>query len=324
MLARLGSIALLALALAACPSEGTAPAAGGGAPAASGADWTLNVPDSSEVIAKSGALTVTRAEFDAEMQAIPPRARDRYNTDKGRRSVVERILLNKTLLEEAKNRGVTDDPTARMVAKMAAEKAYVQALTLKMQEEAQTEESVKKYYEENAARYERPMVKARHILVKEKALAEDVLSKLNAGGDFEALAKEFSTDPGSKRRGGDLGWFTQERMVKPFAEAAFAAEKGKIVGPVETKFGFHVIEVTDKRDKQPLEEVRSGIERLLGRDVIKEFTDGARQKLDVELVGEFASAGEAEAGGDAAPEGDAAQAKPAEGGDKPAEKPADH
>jgi peptidyl-prolyl cis-trans isomerase C len=94
-------------------------------------------------------------------------------------------------------------------------------------------------------------VHARHILIKAdpkaRAVAEGVLKRARAGEDFAALAKEFSTDPGSKDSGGDLGWFGRGQMTKKFEEAAFALQPGQISDIVETEFGLHIIKVEDRR-----------------------------------------------------------------------------
>ena len=287
-------LALAALFALGC-GGGTSATTDSGASTSSSATSTAPADDSG-VVAKAGEHTVTKNEFEAEMLAIPKRARERYNTDRGRKSIIERMLLNKMMLTEATGKGITADPLVQMAAQAAANKAYVAAFTNQLTEEAATDEAVAAYYEENKERYAREMVKAKHILVKEQATADEVKAKLDAGGEFAALAKEYSTDPGSKRRGGDLGWFTKERMVKPFSDAAFGMEKGSISAPVESKFGFHVIQVDDKRSQQPLEEVRAGIERLLGSNAVKDYTDTARKALEVELVGEFAPAEDATAG----------------------------
>ena len=90
-------------------------------------------------------------------------------------------------------------------------------------------------------------VQARHILVANKELAEEIKKKVDDGGDFSKLAEEFSECP-SKKRGGDLGWFGKGAMVRPFEVAAFSADEGAIVGPVKTEFGYHIIYVYEVQD----------------------------------------------------------------------------
>ena len=80
-------------------------------------------------------------------------------------------------------------------------------------------------------------------------LSEEIAERARSGEDFASLATMHSQDPGSQSNGGDLGWFGKGRMVKPFEEAAFSANKGTIVGPVESRFGRHIIHVRDKRSE---------------------------------------------------------------------------
>ncbi len=89
-------------------------------------------------------------------------------------------------------------------------------------------------------------VKASHILVPGQGKAQELLDKINAGESFEEIAKNHSTCPSGKR-GGDLGYFGRGKMIKEFEKAAFDNEKGSIVGPVKTQFGWHIIKVTDKK-----------------------------------------------------------------------------
>jgi parvulin-like peptidyl-prolyl isomerase len=90
---------------------------------------------------------------------------------------------------------------------------------------------------------------ARHILVATKEEAQSVIDKLKAGEDFATLAASLSTDTGSKDKGGDLGWFGKGAMVAPFEEAAFALAVGEISAPVQSDFGFHVIQVIGHEDR---------------------------------------------------------------------------
>jgi len=89
-------------------------------------------------------------------------------------------------------------------------------------------------------------VRASHILVDSRHLAQELVDKLRGGGSFENMAKKHSSCPSGKG-GGDLGFFGKGQMVKPFEDAAFRMEIGQISDPVETQFGWHVIMVTGKR-----------------------------------------------------------------------------
>jgi len=107
---------------------------------------------------------------------------------------------------------------------------------------------VKAYFDKNHASLDtQEQVRARHILVADLATANMIEAKLKAGGDFAALAKQYSTDPSSKEKGGELGFFGPNMMVKPFQDAAFADPVGKITAPVKSPFGYHIIQVEEKK-----------------------------------------------------------------------------
>jgi peptidyl-prolyl cis-trans isomerase C len=142
-----------------------------------------------------------------------------------------------------------------------------------------SDEEIQKFYDENkTAQFTQPAQRCvRHILFNkdQQQKAEEVKAQLEDGGDFAALAKENSQDPGSAEKGGDLGCLGKGETVPPFEEAAFAAEKGEIVGPVETEFGYHIIEVTEIREEQtqPLDEVETQItDQLAATQQEEEFT----------------------------------------------------
>ena len=148
-----------------------------------------------------------------------------------------------------------------------------------------TEEEVGDFYEENKATQftipERRCI--RHILLTEDEEAEDVRDQLEAGGDFGELAEEYSQDPGSRERGGDLGCQPEGGFVPEFDAAAFEAQEGEVAGPIETDFGFHLIEVTDiqQEEETPLEEAAPEIEERLGQQrQITEFDAWIRDQLE--------------------------------------------
>ena len=153
---------------------------------------------------------------------------------------------------------------------------------------AVTPEAARKLYDETAKSLApEEEVRARHILVEEEAQAKAALERLKKGEDFAKLAAELSKDPGSGKEGGDLGFFTKDRMVAPFAEAAFKLGKGEISEPVKSQFGWHVIKVEDKRTKAlpAFDDVRAEIDSYLLRkgqqDVILALRGSAKvERLD--------------------------------------------
>ena len=129
-------------------------------------------------------------------------------------------------------------------------------------------------------------VQARHILVETEDKAKEIADKLAKGGDFAALAKEFSKDPGSKDDGGMLGFFGRGQMVPQFEEAAFKLEKGQISAPVKSQFGFHVIKLEDRRQKKlpSFDEVKDRILNSMIQRRAQEVAQGLRTKAKVEYL----------------------------------------
>lgn len=129
-------------------------------------------------------------------------------------------------------------------------------------------------------------VSARHILVDSEARAKELIEKINAGADFAALAKENSGDAGSKADGGNLGYFGRGQMVPEFEAAAFALGKGEVSKPVKSNFGWHVIKVEDKRQKQPppFEEVKDRIVGSMVQSKAQEIATQLRAKSKIEYV----------------------------------------
>jgi parvulin-like peptidyl-prolyl isomerase len=152
-----------------------------------------------------------------------------------------------------------------------------------------TDEDIKASYEE---------VNARHILIKPEddgdeakteALerANQFCEELKAGADFAAMAKEYSADSGSKDSGGELGWFGRGKMVEPFETAAFAAKINEIVGPVESQFGYHIIQVTERKEAagEEFEKAKSELrDKLLQEKSQAELSQWFRELKDTAAI----------------------------------------
>jgi peptidyl-prolyl cis-trans isomerase C len=151
--------------------------------------------------------------------------------------------------------------------------------------------AMKKVYDEAIGQMKKePEVRARHILVETEDEAKAVVAELKKGADFAELAKTKSKDPGSAD-GGDLGYFTKDQMVPEFSEVAFKLDKGQLSDPVKSQFGWHVIKVEDKRERQPPEfdKVKDQLESYLVRRSQAELITKLRAEGKIERVGEAAA-----------------------------------
>jgi len=147
-----------------------------------------------------------------------------------------------------------------------------------------TPEELKAEYEKQIANMPKTEYHARHILVDSEEKARELIAKLDAGTDFAMLAKENSSDS-SANEGGDLGWFTPSRMVKPFADAVEALEKGAYTkDPVQSQFGWHVIRLDDTRPLEPpsYEAVEQQLGQLVKQSKFQEHLDELMKNAKVE------------------------------------------
>ncbi|WHY87521.1 peptidylprolyl isomerase [Neobacillus novalis] len=119
-----------------------------------------------------------------------------------------------------------------------------------------SDEDLKKYYEDW-----QPQIRASHILVPDEETAKEVKTKLDNGGSFEKLAQEYSNDDPTAVWGGDLGWFRAGDMVPEFEKVAYKLKKNEISDPVQTIHGWHIIQLTDKKEKESFEEVKKELEK---------------------------------------------------------------
>ncbi|MGH8322598.1 MAG: peptidylprolyl isomerase, partial [Steroidobacteraceae bacterium] len=138
-----------------------------------------------------------------------------------------------------------------------------------------TEQELRAEYENQLANLPKLEYHARHVLVATEPFAQKVVERLEKGEKFEDVAKKESMDS-SKDNGGDLGWFTPDRMVKPFADAVVALKPGEYTHkPVQTQYGWHVIQLVETRDLQPpaFEQVKQRLEQVVQAKKFKAYTD---------------------------------------------------
>ncbi len=161
-------------------------------------------------------------------------------------------------------------------------KILMEAVLTKVARDAVTPENLKKTYDD-AAKAQKPEeeIHARHILVATQAEAEAVEKRLKAGEDFAKIANELSKDTGSD--GGDLGWFTREKVVPAFADAAFKLKVGDISAPVKTEFGWHVIQVLAVRQTQfpPFDQIKNQVTAYVIQKAQTEFVEGLRKDAKI-------------------------------------------
>jgi len=235
------------------------------------------------VSAKAGSIEITDADVKAEIEKIK-----------------SQFPSPEVFEEQLKQSGQLPEQLGEMVKTGMQQRKWIESqIEGKV---AVVEADAKKFYDENTSEFAQPeQVKASHILflvpedatpevVKEKEeAAKKALERAKKGEDFTALAKELSEEPGADQSGGDLDFFTKDRMVPEFAEAAFTQEKDAIGGPVKTDFGFHVIKVTDKKDAGTMsfDEVKEQLMAFLQdgkrRDAVRTVVDGLRSDSKIEI-----------------------------------------
>ena len=223
-------------------------------------------------------LAVAMADLDQQFAQLPEEQR--------RAAALSAIIEIRLLAAEAEKAGLADgDEFARRMA-LLRQRALHSAYIDKEIAEQVTDEAVRARYDKQVA--ETPPtneVRARHIIVETREEAEAIIKELDAGGDFEAIAREKSKD-GAAAQGGDLGYFGPGRMVPEFEQAVFAMDVGTYSREsVQTQFGWHVIKVEDKRVQQPpaFEQVADQFRSLLLRETyfakVSELREGAAVEI---------------------------------------------
>lgn len=223
--------------------------------------------------------------LDTFVQAVMGGNSHEPPTDEQKKQLTDQ-LINMTLAAQAGEKdGLEKDPKVaarlqllqmQILAEAASEKFMkahpVSETELKAEYDAQVGGMPKEY-------------RARHILVEKKETADEIIKQLNAGADFAKLAEKDSKDSSAKQ-GGELGWFTLQTMVKPFADAVAALEVGKFTeAPVQSEFGYHVILLEEVRTPEApaFDQVKPQVEMFVQRKKLQEYLDGLRKTAKIEM-----------------------------------------
>ena len=226
------------------------------------------------VLMDGGQVTITEQDMHADALRMPLEMRERVLARPDQvAQIASNLYVRRSLAQQADAAGLASNPETKAALQIARDKVLSDALLAKIDKDnalpdAKLEGLARSNYNANPDRFKvAEQVQVRHILIASpddagRAKAAQVLVDLQGGADFAALAKEYSADPGSAAKGGELGFFAKGAMVPEFEEAAFALKKkGELSGLVKTKFGYHILQLEARRPAgvRPFEEVRDDL-----------------------------------------------------------------
>ncbi|MDR7001304.1 peptidylprolyl isomerase [Neobacillus niacini] len=223
-----------------------------------------NQSGSSDTVAKSKVGDVTKEELYQAMK-------DKIGNQALQQLVYEKVLAKKYPVTnkelDAKVAQLKEQLGSNFEAALAqygykSEADLKNTMKVGMMQEKAAMKDVKVSDKELKDAYDKyqPEIKARHILVKDEKTAKEIKKKLDAGAKFEDLATKYSQDTGSAQNGGDLGWFGTGKMDPAFEKAAYALKVNEISDPVKSQFGYHIIQVTDKKAKKSFDQMKKDLE----------------------------------------------------------------
>lgn len=257
---------------------------------------TQVAPDA--VIATVGGQDITEADLvfaaedlAGELQSIPPAER---------RAFLLTVLIDmKVMANAAREAGLDQTDIFARRLDYLEERSLRRAYFADVIEAGVTDEAIQAAYDELIADFEaQPEVRARHILVPTIEEAQSIRAEIEGGRSFEDAAAEYGTD-GTRATGGDLGYFSTGMMVAPFEEAAFALEVGELSEPVESQFGWHLIQLEDRRLTTPpaLEDVRPQVAQQVLYEIFARIVGELKEGAEVNIADpELAAAVEAQGG----------------------------
>ncbi|MCB1912824.1 MAG: peptidylprolyl isomerase [Rhodocyclaceae bacterium] len=242
-----------------------------------------SLPAMAATVATVNGVAIPSARADALI--AEQKAQGAPDSEQLRNAVKEELVRREILQQAAQKKGLDKNAEVQAQMDMARQavliRAYLQSF---VQANPISDADIRKEYDNIKSRLGEKEYKARHILVESEDQAKAIIAKLQAGEKFEDLAKE-SKDPGSKDRGGDLGWANPGMFVKPFSDAMVGLEKGKFTPqPVKSDFGYHIIKLEDVRAlKTPsFEEVKPQIQQRLQQQKVEKHLLDLRGEAKVQ------------------------------------------
>jgi peptidyl-prolyl cis-trans isomerase C len=239
-------------------------------------------------LAKVNGKVITDRDLQSALGNLNEGQRQNFLKDvNSRRQVLNGVIDQELLVQEGEKAKLDQDQEYKD-ALNAFRRQYLAARVLQKNLGSKFSDSAaKKYYQGHKDRYSTEQVRAMHILLKDEKEAEDVAKKAKnmSNDEFQELAEKISKDPSAKNNRGDLGFFGRDRMVPEFTEAAFSATEGKVVGPVQTSYGYHVIKVVTKRSGKPLQydEVELRVKNDLRTDLTQNYVGSLKKTAKVEV-----------------------------------------
>lgn len=236
-------------------------------------------------VAKVNGVAIPNARLDLVMKGLA--AQGQKDTPETRKAVRDDLIKQEILSQEAVRKKLDKTPDVQTQIYITRQSVLIRALQSDfIANHKPSEKELRKEYEAvSAASMGDKEYNPRHILVSTEAEAKDIIASINKGAKFEQLAKDKSTDDGSKNKGGELGWSSARSYAQPFAEALVKLKKGEMTQkPVKTSFGWHVIRNDGVRPLKipPYEEVKSKVvQRVLQRQFAA-YLEELRSKAKIE------------------------------------------
>lgn len=242
--------------------------------------------DPNTVLAKGAGFEIKQSDLDMAEEELGSQLQGMDDAAK-RDQLVSYLIDLKLVAKAAEDKKVGDDAEFKRKIAFARDRLLMDRFLSNEAKAAVTDAEMKKIYEEAAKQItSEEEVRARHILVETEDEAKAIIADLKKGGDFAAIAKAKSKDPGGAE-GGDLGFFTKDQMVPEFSAVAFKLAPGTLSDPVKSQFGWHVIKVEEKRARKAPEfdQVKPQIEQYATRraqaDIVTKLRDAAKvERLD--------------------------------------------